>query len=137
MDSLALSFPAKVNHNTGDAELIELAIARGEGRFASTGALTVETGVHTGRSVQDKYTVRDASTEKGVWWDNNKAMTPDQFELLWADFRDHAKSRELFVQDLHATPAFLPSMPGTRRSSAHCFANRGPANSPASSPSSP
>ncbi len=102
MDSLALSFPAKVNHNTGAAELIELAIARGEGRFASTGALTVETGVHTGRSVQDKYTVRDASTEKSVWWDNNKAMTPDQFELLWADFRDHAKSRELFVQDLYA-----------------------------------
>ena len=102
MDSLALSWPAKVNHNTGDAELIELAIVRNEGRIASTGAFTVETGVHTGRSVQDKYTVRDASTEKAVWWDNNKAMTPEQFDLLWADFREHAKSRELFVQDLHA-----------------------------------
>ena len=102
MDSLALSWPAKINHNTGDAELIELAIARNEGRFASTGAFTVETGVHTGRSVQDKYTVRDASTEKAVWWDNNKAMTPEQFDLLWADFCEHAKSRELFVQDLHA-----------------------------------
>jgi phosphoenolpyruvate carboxykinase (ATP) len=102
IDSLPLSFPAKVNHNAGDAELLELAIARGEGRFASTGALAVETGVHTGRSVQDKYTVRDASTEKAVWWDNNKAMTPEQFELLWGDFREHAKSCELFVQDLHA-----------------------------------
>ncbi|NJO34258.1 MAG: phosphoenolpyruvate carboxykinase (ATP), partial [Rhodospirillales bacterium] len=102
MDSLPLSFPAKVNHNAGDAELLELAIARGEGRFASTGALAVETGVHTGRSVQDKYIVRDASTEKAVWWDNNKAMTPEQFELLWGDFREHAKSCELFVQDLHA-----------------------------------
>jgi phosphoenolpyruvate carboxykinase (ATP) len=102
MDSLALSWPAKVNHNTGDAELIELAIARNEGRFASTGAFAVETGVHTGRSVQDKYTVRDASTEKAVWWDNNEAMSPEQFDLLWADFREHAKSCELFVQDLHA-----------------------------------
>jgi phosphoenolpyruvate carboxykinase (ATP) len=102
MDSLALSWPAKVNHNTGDAELAELAIVRNEGRIASTGAFTVETGVHTGRSVQDKYTVRDASTEKAVWWDNNKAMTPEQFDLLWADFREHTKSRELFVQDLHA-----------------------------------
>ncbi|MBX9589701.1 MAG: phosphoenolpyruvate carboxykinase [Hyphomonadaceae bacterium] len=102
MDSLSLSLPAKVNHNTGDAELIELAIARGEGHFASTGALAVETGVHTGRSVQDKYTVRDASTEKAVWWDNNKSMTPEQFGLLWADFREHATSRELFVQDLYA-----------------------------------
>ena len=44
--------------------------------------------------------MRDATTEKAVWWDNNKPMTPEQFELLWADFREHAKSRELFVQDL-------------------------------------
>jgi phosphoenolpyruvate carboxykinase (ATP) len=58
--------------------------------------------VHTGRSVQDKFTVRDATTEKAVWWDNNKPMTPEQFEALWADFCAHAASRELFVQDLHA-----------------------------------
>jgi phosphoenolpyruvate carboxykinase (ATP) len=102
MYNLALSFPAKVNHNTGGAELVELALARGEGRLASTGALTVETGVHTGRSAQDKYTVRDASTDKVVWWDNNKSMTPEQFELLWSDFREHARTRELFVQDLYA-----------------------------------
>jgi phosphoenolpyruvate carboxykinase (ATP) len=101
-DSLPLSFPAKIYHNTGEAELIETAIARNEGRFASTGALTVQTGVHTGRSVHDKYTVRDALTDKSVWWENNKSMSPEQFELLWHDFREHAKSRQLFVQDLHA-----------------------------------
>jgi phosphoenolpyruvate carboxykinase (ATP) len=102
MDSQLLSLPAKVNHNTCDAVLVELAITRGEGRFASTGPLVVETGVHTGRSVQDKYTVRDASTDKVVWWDNNKAMTLEQFDLLWADFREHLKTREVFVQDLYA-----------------------------------
>ena len=75
---------------------------RGEARFAASGALVVETGAHTGRSAQDKYTVRDATTEKAVWWDNNKPMSPEQFELLWADFRAHAKSREMFVQDLYA-----------------------------------
>ena len=72
MESLALSAPAKIYHNMGETELIEAAIIRREGRFASTGAFTVETGVHTGRSVQDKFTVRDATTEKAVWWDNNK-----------------------------------------------------------------
>ena len=97
-----LSAPAKVHHNTREAELIEQAIRRGEARFAATGALVVETGAHTGRSAQDKFTVRDATTEKAVWWDNNKPMAPEQFELLWADFREHAKSRELFVQDLYA-----------------------------------
>jgi phosphoenolpyruvate carboxykinase (ATP) len=102
MDTLPLGLPAKVNQNTGDAELVELAIARGEAHFSSHGALSVETGVHTGRSVQDKFTVRDAMTEKAVWWDNNKPMSPEAFDLLWADFREHAKSRELFVQDLYA-----------------------------------
>jgi phosphoenolpyruvate carboxykinase (ATP) len=100
--TLALSAPAKIHHNTGEAELVELAIGRGEAHFTASGALAVETGVHTGRSVQDKFTVRDATTEKVVWWDNNKPMTPEQFETLWADFRAHAASRELFVQDLYA-----------------------------------
>jgi phosphoenolpyruvate carboxykinase (ATP) len=101
-DTFPLSAPAKVHHNTREVDLVEEAVRRGEARLSSCGALVVETGAHTGRSAQDKYTVRDATTDKAVWWDNNKAMSPEQFELLWADFRAHAKSRELFVQDLHA-----------------------------------
>ena len=97
-----LSAPAKVHHNTREVELIEEALRRGEARFAESGALVVETGAHTGRSAQDKYTVRDATTEKAIWWDNNKSMSPEQFDVLWADFQTHARSRELFVQDLYA-----------------------------------
>jgi phosphoenolpyruvate carboxykinase (ATP) len=102
IETLPLSLPRTVKHNTGNVELIELAISRNEGHFAAGGALAMETGVHTGRSVQDKFTVRDATTDKVVWWDNNKSMTPEQFEVLWADFQEHAASRELFVQDLFA-----------------------------------
>src|SRR5262245_9424102 len=101
-DTFPLSAPAKVHHNTREVDLVEEAVRRGEARLSSCGALVVETGAHTGRSAQDKYTVRDATTDKAVWWDNNKAMSPEQFELLWADFRAHAQSRELFVQDLYA-----------------------------------
>ncbi len=97
-----LNSSATIKHNTGQVELIELAIRKAEGQFAACGALAVETGAHTGRSAQDKYVVRDAATEKAVWWDNNKSMTPEQFDLLLSDFREHAKSRELFVQDLFA-----------------------------------
>src|SRR5262245_23453541 len=102
MDTLPLTLSAKIKRNTGEAERVELAIVRGEGQFTACGAFAVETGVHTGRSVQDKFTVRDASTEAAVWWDNNKPMTPEQFDLLWADFRRHAEGRELFVQELYA-----------------------------------
>ena len=37
-----------------------------------------------------------------IWWDNNKAMSPEQFALLKADFLKAADGKELFVQDLHA-----------------------------------
>ncbi|WP_163540644.1 phosphoenolpyruvate carboxykinase (ATP), partial [Klebsiella pneumoniae] len=64
-------------------------------------------GQHTGRSPKDKFVVRDATTDKTVWWDNNGAITPDAFELLMKDMLAHAQGRELFVQDLHggADPA--------------------------------
>ena len=98
----ALSVPAKIQHNLGHVELLELAVRRGEGRLASSGAFSVETGVHTGRSVQDKFTVRDAATDPHVWWDNNKPMTPAHFDALYKDFLAHAGKLELFVEDLYA-----------------------------------
>jgi phosphoenolpyruvate carboxykinase (ATP) len=97
-----LSTPRAVHANLREAELIERAVQRGEGRLASTGALTMTTGVHTGRSPNDKFTVRDASTENEIWWDNNKAMTPAHFDVLHQDFLAAAKDKELFVQDLYA-----------------------------------
>ena len=100
-DALSSLF-AKAKRNVSDAELIELALTQGEARLTAAGALAVETGVHTGRSVQDKFIVRDATTDPVVWWDNNKPMTPEHFEVLWADFQTHAATRRLFVEDLHA-----------------------------------
>ena len=101
-DLFPLSDAKKVYHNNSSIELIELSIRRNEGRFASTGALVVETGAHTGRSAQDKFTVRDENTDGAVWWDNNKALSREHFDVLHRDFLEYAKGRELFVQDLYA-----------------------------------
>ena len=68
--------------NLAPAALYEHAIARGEGRLAKDGPLVVLTGQHTGRSPGDKFIVKDAETEGRVWWDNNKAMTPESAEAL-------------------------------------------------------
>ena len=99
-----LSFPIDaartVHRNLREADLVEFAIRRNEGRLASTGALVAETGQHTGRSAQDKYVVRDAESEGRIWWDNSKAMTEEQFDRLYNDFVAFAKTKELFVQDL-------------------------------------
>ena len=59
-----------------------------------------ETGVHTGRSPKDKFIVRDSRTDPVVWWDNNGAITPANFETLLADMIAHARGKELFAQDL-------------------------------------
>jgi phosphoenolpyruvate carboxykinase (ATP) len=101
-ETFSLSVPSVVRHNRPLVELVEEAIRRGEAHFASTGALVVETGAHTGRSAQDKFTIRDEATEGTVWWDNNKPITRKQFDTLLEDFKAHASSRELFVQDLFA-----------------------------------
>jgi phosphoenolpyruvate carboxykinase (ATP) len=100
-ETFPLSAVGKVQRNNFPAELIEHDIRRNEGRLASNGAFVAETGAHTGRSVKDKYTVRDAKTDSQMWWQNNQSISPIEFAKLRQDFLTHAKSRELFVQDLH------------------------------------
>ena len=96
-----------VHWNFEAPRLYEEALSRREGRLARGGALVATTGSHTGRSPKDKVVVRDAGTENEVWWDNNGAITPEQFETLRQDFLKHAEGKELFAQDLYrrADPA--------------------------------
>jgi phosphoenolpyruvate carboxykinase (ATP) len=96
-----------ISYNLEASRLVEEAIRRGEAMVAKGGALSAETGVHTGRSPNDKFIVRDAITDQSVWWDNNNAITPQAFDTLYADMLAHARGKELFAQDLHggAEPA--------------------------------
>jgi phosphoenolpyruvate carboxykinase (ATP) len=91
----------RVRWNFGAPALYEHAIAANEAQIVHGGSLLADTGVHTGRSPKDKFTVRDATTESTVWWDNNKAMSREHFETLLADFIAHAEGKELFAQDLY------------------------------------
>ena len=100
IDTAGLKTSGKVHYNFSAPELCEEAIARGEAKLTVDRALVAYTGQHTGRSPKDKFVVRDADTEAKVWWDNNKPMTPAQFDLLFADFVEHAADKDLFVQDL-------------------------------------
>jgi phosphoenolpyruvate carboxykinase (ATP) len=91
-----------VYYNDIEAQLIEAAVARGEGRLGLGGAFLVSTGAHTGRSPKDKFVVRTPSVEDTIWWDNNKPMDPAAFDRLNADMLAHMKGRDYFVQDLYA-----------------------------------
>ena len=96
-----------VHYNLLEPALIEAAIARGEGRLGLGGTLLVSTGTFTGRSPKDKFVVRTPAVEDHIWWDNNKPMTPEAFDVLHADMLAHMNGGEYFVQDLYggADPA--------------------------------
>ena len=76
---------AAVHWNLDAPQLYEHAIAAREGAVVQGGPFCAETGVHTGRSPKDKHTVCDALTEKSMWWEGNRKITPEQFQLLHDD----------------------------------------------------
>ncbi|WP_157014280.1 phosphoenolpyruvate carboxykinase [Mesorhizobium xinjiangense] len=100
IESAGLEQLGTVHYNFGAADLYEEAIRRGEARLSAHGTLVALTGQHTGRSPKDKFVVRDDNTADEIWWDNNAPFTREQFDALFADFREHARGRDLFVQDL-------------------------------------
>jgi len=58
---------------------------------------------HTGRSPNDKFVVKEPSSEKDVDWGKvNQPMTEAQFDTLLTDMKAYLNARdELFVQDLY------------------------------------
>ncbi len=48
--------------------------------LSADGALCADTGDFTGRSPKDKFTVRDATTDKKMWWAGNQSITSEQFD---------------------------------------------------------
>ena len=71
-----------VHWNPSTPLLYEDAIARGEARIAEGGPMAVDTGVHTGRTPQDKFIVREPSSEDRIWWEGNKEFSEDGYDRL-------------------------------------------------------
>jgi phosphoenolpyruvate carboxykinase (ATP) len=103
LETQGIATSAEILWNLTTAPLVEHAVRRGEGLLAKDGPLVVKTGKHTGRSAQDKFTVRDATTENTVWWGkSNKPMDPANFAALKADFLTALGDKAtLYVQDLY------------------------------------
>jgi phosphoenolpyruvate carboxykinase (ATP) len=100
LDALGFEGQAHVFYNLGETELTRMSVASGEARLSAHGALVAMTGQHTGRSPKDKFIVEDELTRDTVWWDNNRSMSPEHFNVLHADMLAHVTGKNLFVQDL-------------------------------------
>jgi len=93
----------RVKWNLSTAALYEEAIRKQEGVIAADGPLVCRTGSHTGRSPNDKFLVREASSEKLIHWGKvNKAIEQAQWDSLHADFIESLTNKELYVLDCYA-----------------------------------
>ena len=64
--------------------LYEEVVFRREGHITKMGALVVDSGSHTARAAQDKFVVRESSTEDHVWWgEYNRPLSPAKFEEIY------------------------------------------------------
>lgn len=103
---IGISHPGQLHANLSVPQLVEAALARGEGMLASSGALVARTGKRTGRSPGDKFVVQydgRASADSIDWGKTNQPMTPDVFERLRARINAYLQGRELFVVDAVAS----------------------------------
>src|SRR3979490_441314 len=99
----------RVRWNLSTAALYEEAVRRQEGLIAAEGPLACRTGQYTGRSPNDKFIVREPSTEANTAWGKvNRPMEPAHFEALHLDLLNSLAGKELYVLECHvgADPAY-------------------------------
>src|SRR5678816_1146164 len=77
----------RVRWNLSTAALYEEAVRRQEGLIAAGGPLACRTGLHTGRSPNDKFVVREPSSEAQIAWGKvNRPLELAQWDALHQDF---------------------------------------------------
>jgi phosphoenolpyruvate carboxykinase (ATP) len=103
LDDFGIGPSASVDFNLAPAALYEQAIRRGEGLAAEGGPIVVRTGKHTGRSPQDKFVVREPSSEAYVdWGKTNKPFEQTAFDALLKRADAYLNSQHVFVTDAFA-----------------------------------
>ena len=90
----------KVHWNLNRDEIYNITIDNGQGVLSKDEALVVETGIHTGRSANDKFIVKNELNTDSIWWDNNKSITEENFDNLYKDVLNFCKNKDIYVQDL-------------------------------------
>src|SRR5258706_157547 len=83
LEALGINGASNVHWNLGVAALYEEAVRRGEGVIAADGPLVCSTGQFTGRSPNDKFIVKEPSSEQNVAWGKvNRAIDAGAFDAL-------------------------------------------------------
>ncbi len=126
LSAVGIEAPSKVYWNLGVEALYEEAVRRGEGEIAHNGPLVCKTAPFTGRSPNDKFIVREPSSEKNVAWGKvNRPIDAAKVDALHKRMMAAVRGKDLFVQDCWAgaDPAYrLPVRVITERAWHSLFA---------------
>ncbi len=94
---------ARVYWNLSTPSLYEEAVRRREGSISADGPLVCRTGQHTGRAPNDKFIVREPSSQDKVAWGKvNRPVDAASFDALYQRMLNYVEGKELFVQDCYA-----------------------------------
>jgi phosphoenolpyruvate carboxykinase (ATP) len=100
IESLGLTNLHQVYWNLPAEALYEEIVVRGEGKISQSGAVVVNTGMQTARSPNDKYIVRESTTEEDVWWgEYNRPLSSEKFNELFIRLQGFLQGKDVFVQD--------------------------------------
>jgi phosphoenolpyruvate carboxykinase (ATP) len=103
LETVGILRSGNVHWNLSTPALTEISLNRREGQLAADGPLVARTGHHTGRSPNDKFVVREPSSEKHVHWgDVNRPLETASFDALHKDLVAYLQDKELFVLDAWA-----------------------------------
>ena len=106
--------PTNIYYNLSYDELYEHETRPGLTGFdrafhTKNGALSVDTGIFTGRSPKDKYIVYDDETKDKIWWatpgkkgSDNKPITPEIWEHLKKLSEKQLSGKDVYVMDGYA-----------------------------------
>ena len=102
LDQLGIRNLNNAYWNLTTPALYEQVVFRHEGLLAHLGPVIVRTGAYTGRSPNDKFIVKEPSSEKNIWWgDVNRPFTPEQFDNIWNRVRAYLQGNDVFIQDCY------------------------------------
>jgi phosphoenolpyruvate carboxykinase (ATP) len=101
--NVGLKFSNNIHYQLSAKALVQQTVDRGQGSICTTGALVINTGEFSGRSPEDKFTVKDAITENTVHWNNfNIPIEPKYFDQLHQKMLAYLADKEVWVRDGYA-----------------------------------
>jgi len=101
LQQLGLKNLGNLYWNLSTPSLYEEAVRRHEGWITHLGPFVAHTGHHTGRSPNDKFIVKEPSSEQKIAWGKvNRPIDPVKFEGLYAKVCAYFQGSDVYVQDL-------------------------------------